>query len=144
MPIYTILRKFDGQSFHDDIKLGRRKFRITRMPKYLMLHMKRFTKNNFFVEKNPTIVNFPIKNLDLGAVIPPDEKKKGNKTAKAKFDLVANVCHDGKAGQGTYRVHVHRKVEDAWYEVQDLRVVEVLPQIVSLSETYMQIYELRN
>lgn len=106
-----------------------------------MLHMKRFTKNNFFVEKNPTIVNFPIKNLDLGAVVPV--QKKNTVQSKAKFDLVANVCHDGKAGQGTYRLHVHRKVEDAWYEVQDLRVVEVLPQIVSLSETYMQIYELR-
>lgn len=30
-----------------------------------MIHIKRFTKNDFFVEKNPTIVNFPIKNLDL-------------------------------------------------------------------------------
>ncbi|GMH34486.1 hypothetical protein BSKO_02320 [Bryopsis sp. KO-2023] len=142
VPIYTILRKFDGQSLNDDIKLGRRKFRLARLPKYLMLHMKRFTKNNFFVEKNPTIVNFPIKNLDLNAVIPVPLKKNG-KNANARFDLVANVCHDGKANEGTYRVHVHRKVEDAWYELQDLRVVEVLPQIVSLSETYMQIYELR-
>ena len=25
------------------------------------LYLQRFTKNNFFVEKNPTIVNFPIK-----------------------------------------------------------------------------------
>lgn len=104
--------------------------------------MKRFTKNNFFVEKNPTIVNFPIKSLDLGAVVPVQQKKNAGQPS-AKFDLVANVCHDGKAGQGTYRLHVHRKVEDGWYEVQDLRVVEVLPQIVSLSETYMQIYELR-
>ena len=29
-------------------------------------------------------------------------------------------------------------MEDVWYEVQDLRVAEVLPQMVALSETYMQ------
>ena len=34
-------------------------------------------------------------------------------------------------------------MEDLWYEVQDLRVTEVLPQMVALSETYMQVYELK-
>lgn len=27
-----------------------------------------------------------------------------------KYDLVANVVHDGKASEGTYRAHIHRKV----------------------------------
>lgn len=33
--------------------------------RYLIFHLARFTKNNFYVEKNPTIVNFPVKNLEL-------------------------------------------------------------------------------
>ena len=53
------------------------------------------------------------------------------------------MVHDGKAEAGSYRVHVHRKVEDIWYEVQDLRVIDILPQMVALSETYMQVYELK-
>jgi len=36
----------------------------------MVLHMRRFTKNNFFVEKNPTIVNFPVKNLKLQDIVP--------------------------------------------------------------------------
>jgi hypothetical protein len=36
----------------------------------MTLHMRRFTKNNFYVEKNPTLVNFPVKNLELRDVIP--------------------------------------------------------------------------
>lgn len=32
--------------------------------------MKRFMKNQFFREKNPTIVNFPVKNLELADIIP--------------------------------------------------------------------------
>ncbi len=43
--------------------------------------MKRFTKNNFFLEKNPTIVNFPVKNLELKDIIPlPEEVLKAGAT----------------------------------------------------------------
>ena len=38
-----------------------KRFELTRLPPYLILCIKRFTKNTFFVEKNPTIVNLPIK-----------------------------------------------------------------------------------
>ena len=38
-----------------------KRFELTKLPPYLILCFKRFTKNNFFVEKNPTIVNFPVK-----------------------------------------------------------------------------------
>jgi len=34
------------------------------------LQFKRFTKNNFFIEKNPTLVTFPVKNLDLKEALP--------------------------------------------------------------------------
>lgn len=40
-------------------------YRIDSLPPYLIFHVKRFTRNNFFTEKNPTIVNFPVKNLEL-------------------------------------------------------------------------------
>lgn len=40
----------------------------------------------------------------------------------SKYDLIANVIHEGKAGQQTggapYKVHVQRSVEKTWYEVQ--------------------------
>lgn len=70
MPIFDLLKKFDGQHTSDDIKAGRRRFRLTKLPSYMVLHIKRFTKNNFFVEKNPTIVNFPVKNLELRDIVP--------------------------------------------------------------------------
>lgn len=70
VPIFDLLRKFDGQRGADAPSVGVRRFRITRLPRFLVLHMKRFTKNQFFREKNPTIVNFPVKNLELADVIP--------------------------------------------------------------------------
>lgn len=44
VPIFNIMRKFDGETVSDDIRMGRRRFRITRLPQFLALHMKRFTK----------------------------------------------------------------------------------------------------
>lgn len=40
----------------------------------------------------------------------------------SKYDLIANIVHEGKAGQQTsgapYKVHIHRGVEKTWYDVQ--------------------------
>lgn len=69
---------------------------------------------------------------------------KAGKSQGSKYDLIANVVHDGLPDTGSYRVHMHRKVEDQWYEVENLRVVDILPQVVALSETYMQVYEQQN
>ncbi|MFS7933972.1 putative ubiquitinyl hydrolase 1 [Helianthus anomalus] len=113
------------------------RYRVTRLPQYLILHMRRFTKNNFFVEKNPTVVNFPVKNLELKDYIPSKEGEE--ERVRSKYDLIANIVHDGKPGEGAYRVFVQRKSEELWYEMQDLHVAETLPQMVALSEAYMQI-----
>eukprot|EP00899_Mesostigma_viride_P029106 jgi/Mesvir1/9380/Mv09831-RA.1 len=112
--LFTILNKFDGQSVHESIKTGKRRYVIQQLPKYLVLHMKRFTKNNFFVEKNPTIVNFPVKNLELKDYIPVPLGEDGA-PLPSKYNLIANICHEGRPSEGTYRVHVHNKAEDLWW-----------------------------
>ena len=45
VPVFQIMRKFDGVTVTDDIRLGRRRMRVTRLPKFLCLHMRRFIKN---------------------------------------------------------------------------------------------------
>jgi hypothetical protein len=60
----ALLAKYDGkttQEFAGQLK----RFRCTRLPPYIILHYKRFMKNNFVEEKNPTIVNFPISGVDF-------------------------------------------------------------------------------
>ncbi|KAL0012164.1 hypothetical protein SO802_007272 [Lithocarpus litseifolius] len=142
VPLFNILKKFDGETITEVVRpcTARMRYRVTRLPQYLILHMRRFTKNNFFVEKNPTLVNFPVKNLELKDYIPLPTPKE-NQKLRSKYDLIANIVHDGKPDEGYYRVFVQRKSEELWYEMQDLHVSETLPQMVALSETYMQIYE---
>ncbi|KAH7674167.1 Ubiquitinyl hydrolase 1 protein [Dioscorea alata] len=142
VPLFNILKKFDGESVTEVVRpcIARMRYRVTRLPKYLILHMRRFTKNNFFIEKNPTLVNFPVKNLELKDYIPLPPPKE-NMKMRSKYDLIANIVHDGKPGEGVYRAFVQCKSEELWYEMQDLHVTETLPQMVALSEAYMQIYE---
>jgi U4/U6.U5 tri-snRNP-associated protein 2 len=69
-----------------------------------------------------------------------------------KYNLLANIVHDSPPETraesladpligGSYRVHLNNKTDDQWYEMQDLHVQEVMPQTISMSETYMMIYE---
>ncbi|CAL1352156.1 unnamed protein product [Linum trigynum] len=142
VPLFNILNKFDGETVTEVVRphIARMKYRVTRLPRYIILHMQRFKKNNFFIEKNPTIVNFPVKNLELKDYIPLPTPKE-NEKLRSKYDLIANIVHDGKPKEGVYRVFVQRKSEELWYEMQDLHVSETLPQMVALSEAYLQIYE---
>lgn len=57
VPLFNILKKFDGETVTEVVRprIARMRYRVTRLPRYLILHMQRFTKNNFFVEKNPTL-----------------------------------------------------------------------------------------
>ncbi|KAF6143596.1 hypothetical protein GIB67_012395 [Kingdonia uniflora] len=116
VPLFNILKKFDGEFVTEVVRptIARMRYRITKLPPYLILHMRRFTKNNFFMEKNPTLVNFPVKNLELKDYIPlPAPKKKAK--LRSKYDLIANIVHDGRPGEGSYRVFVQRKSEELWY-----------------------------
>lgn len=149
VPLFTILAKFNGLTekeyrTYKDSTLKR--FEITSLPPYLILYIKRFTKNTFFVEKNPTIVNFPIRDVDLSDLVSAAE---GGAAAadggRYVYDLVANVVHEGEpaSGKGTYRAHILHRGSGKWYEMQDLHVTEILPQMITLSEAYIQIWERR-
>ena len=69
IPLFQVLQKFNGQTWTDQIGVNshtRKKYIIRKLPQYLILHLVRFTKNNFFnLEKNRSVVTFPVKNLSL-------------------------------------------------------------------------------
>ncbi|KAK3514472.1 hypothetical protein QTP70_018689, partial [Hemibagrus guttatus] len=161
VPLFNILGKFNGNT-EKEYKTYKenflKRFQLTRLPPYLIFCIKRFTKNNFFVEKNPTIVNFPItgngfaffelidffltyfhvSNVDLHEYLTEEAQATEKSTT---YDLVANVVHDGKPSEGSYRIHVLHHGTGKWYELQDLQVTDILPQMITLSEAYIQIWK---
>lgn len=69
-----------------------------------------------------------------------------------KYDLVANITHEspadvGREGkhdplqEGCYKCHVQHKASNQWYEMQDLHVQEIMPQLIGVSESYVLIFE---
>ena len=69
-----------------------------------------------------------------------------------KYDLVANITHTipsevGREGEfdpleeGSYRCHLNSKATNQWYEINDLHVQEIMPQLIGVSESYIMIFE---
>ncbi|KAG5281228.1 hypothetical protein AALO_G00068840 [Alosa alosa] len=143
VPLFNILTKFNGNT-EKEYKTYKenflKRFQLLRLPPYLIFYIKRFTKNNFFVEKNPTIVNFPITSVDLREYLTEEAQATEKHTT---YDLIANVVHDGKPTEGSYRIHVLHHGTGKWYELQDLQVTDILPQMITLSEAYIQIWKRR-
>jgi U4/U6.U5 tri-snRNP-associated protein 2 len=213
-PLVNILQKFNGVSFYDVLSSNgadgdmvtaqKRRYRLKQLPNYLILSLARFKRNNFTNEKNPTIVPFPVKNLDLGPYVYEDDgvlkdkdlptedeilsmnvkqlkeilrkydrldlasnivekqeltnvcidffKRSLPDLLSNKYDLVANITHTvpaevGREGQfdpleeGEYRCHVQHRATNQWYEMQDLHVQEIMPQLIGVSESFVLIFE---
>ena len=117
VPLFACLTKFDGSTFQEMMNGDRRQYVITKLPQYLIIHIKRFSKNTQqYVEKNPTIVNFPVRNLDLAAYTQLSEEDQA-KGVQTKFNLMSSTQHDGQPESGTYRTYVHFKANDQWSAV---------------------------
>jgi U4/U6.U5 tri-snRNP-associated protein 2 len=54
-----------------------------------------------------------VKNLELKDYIPLPTPKV-NEKLRTKYDLIANIVHDGKPGEGSYRAFVQRKSDELW------------------------------
>lgn len=108
--LFNILSKFNGETekeyktYKDNFL---KKFELTRLPPYIILYIKRFTKNTFYVEKNPTIVNFPIKSIEFKDLLSADLKEKYSQGGS--YDLMANIVHEGQPGAGTYKLHTQHQ-----------------------------------
>ena len=83
VPLCEVLEKYNGHKYTEILRAGyqqRKRYSLLELPPFIIFHLSRFTKNNFYMEKNPTIVTFPVKNLDLrdylklnsGAAFPSD------------------------------------------------------------------------
>ncbi|EPQ60142.1 spindle pole body protein [Gloeophyllum trabeum ATCC 11539] len=145
--IHSVLAKYDGKTTQE-IRGQLRRYKCQRLPPYIILHFKRFTKNMFVEEKNPTIVNFPLRGLDFRDYL--DASPSHPSTA---YDLIANVTHESVAGttrdkeNTVWKVHLRAGSgggdKEKWYQIQDLIVEEIRKEMIFLGETVLQVWERR-
>lgn len=100
IPIFDLLRKFNGTSFTEEVSGGtiiRRCYHIRKMPKYLVFNLDRKGKgrDGLASDKNRTIVTFPARNLEMRELYTPLHTEDAEPSSGTKYDLIANICHQG-------------------------------------------------
>ena len=83
IPLTTLLSKFNSRTPSYPSPHTRTRYALTRLPPFLIIHYQRFTDNAFFTEKNPTLVTFPLKGLDLQDLL---EKEGGDEGRRVEVE----------------------------------------------------------
>ena len=152
VPLLTILGKYDGLKAQERRNTRIRYRLLHPLPPFLIFHIKRFSANKFIAERNPTIVTFMPRSLDIAPYVEP------NPSAYPPgepiwYDLVANITHEavrirddsveGEAEKKIWRVQLRDKSRESWTEVQDLFVDSARAETLFTKESYLQIWERR-
>ena len=152
VPLTTILNKYNGVTAQEH-RAQRKRYRLLHpLPPYLLLHVKRFSQNKFVSERNPTIVTFEPRNLNLSPYVEPDPAHHPP-DEPIWYDLVANVVHEavrsnddvteGSEERKMWKVQIKDKAGDRWVVCQDLFVEGIQSELLFAGETYLQVWERR-
>ena len=97
VPLTTLLNKYNGIAASEKLSHRVRHRLLHPLPPYLLFHIKRFSKNKFVSERNPTIVTFPSpRSLDMSPYVEPNPSV-WPPGEPIWYDLVANVILDATA-----------------------------------------------
>ncbi|KAB8337105.1 hypothetical protein FH972_021409 [Carpinus fangiana] len=152
VPLTSVLAKYDGRSPQEQLNVRVRYRLLHPLPPYLLLHVKRFSANKFISERNPTIVTFAPRSLDMAPYVEPDPAAHAP-GEPIWYDLVANITHEavrmrddsveGETERKVWRVQLRDKARDEWVEVQDLFVEKAAADTLFTKESYLQVWERR-
>ncbi|SPN97619.1 related to SAD1 - SnRNP assembly defective [Cephalotrichum gorgonifer] len=152
VPLTTVLNKYNGVTAQEH-RAQRKRYRLLHpLPPYLIFHVKRFSQNKFVSERNPTIVTFEPRNLDMSPYVEPDPSV-SPPGEPIWYDLVANVVHEAvrmrndvtetSEEKRMWKVQVRDRAAEQWVVCQDLFVERVQSELLFAGETYLQIWERR-
>lgn len=152
VPLTAILSKYDGLRAQERLNTRVRYRLLHPLPPYLLFHIKRFSRNKFVAERNPTIVTFPVRSLDMSPYVEPNPSlyPPGE---PIWYDLVANITHEavrtrddsveGEQESKVWRVQLRDRSREEWWEVQDLFVERERAETLFTKESYVQVWERR-
>lgn len=152
IPLTSILSKYDGLKAQEQLNTRKRYRLLHPLPPFLLFHIKRFSINKFVFERNPTIVTFPVRSLDMSPYVEPNPSVHPP-GEPIWYDLVANVTHEavrirddsveGEAERKVWRVQLRDRAREEWLEIQDLFVERVATETLFTKESYLMVWEKR-
>ncbi|NXA01757.1 UBP4 hydrolase, partial [Nesospiza acunhae] len=93
-----------------------KKFDLWSLPRILVVHLKRFSYSRYWRDKLDTVVEFPIRGLNMSEFV--CDPRAGSYV----YDLIAVSNHYGAMGVGHYTAYAKNKVNDKWYYFDDSSV----------------------
>ncbi|KAK2167839.1 hypothetical protein LSH36_23g05071 [Paralvinella palmiformis] len=115
-----------------------KKFDLWKLPKVLVIHLKRFQFNRYRRDKLDVFVEYPIKGLDMQQWIINSEH------GPALYDLKGVVNHYGGLGGGHYTAYCQNKDTRQWYHFDDSSVTKISEDAVIANSGYVLIYQRRD
>ncbi|KAI9296170.1 cysteine proteinase [Neoconidiobolus thromboides FSU 785] len=118
---------------------------ISRLPDVLLIHLKRFSYEGPFRNKLDTLVDFPLKGLDLEPFIPKYAPKSNILSPKGiplgnSYDLYAVSNHYGSLTGGHYTAYVRSGYGGKWHCYDDSRVTIINEKEVITKAGYNLFY----
>jgi U4/U6.U5 tri-snRNP-associated protein 2 len=154
VPLTTVLQKYNGITAQERTN-NRMRYRLLHpLPPYLIMHVKRFQANKFLQsQRNPTIVTFNPRALDMSPYVEPDPSLHPH-GEPIIYDLVANITYEGvKVRDDSVEGEAERKVwkvqvkeggdSNQWWEMQDLFVEKLNADLLATKESYVMVWEKR-
>lgn len=151
VPLTSILSKYNGLQAQEYLNTRKRYRLLHPLPPYLLFHIKRFSTNKFVSERNPTIVTFDARNLDMGPYVEPSPNHSMGEPIW--YDLVANIVHEavrgredsveGETEKHAWKVQIKDRGREEWLQIQDLFVEKTQRELLYLGESYLQVWEKR-
>ncbi|GLJ47751.1 hypothetical protein SUGI_1008530 [Cryptomeria japonica] len=112
-----------------------KKLDLWRLPKVLVVHLKRFSYSRSMKNKLETLVNFPIHDLDLTKYV---ARRHG--LQRHLYQLYAVSNHYGSMGSGHYTAHVKLLDENRWYNFDDSHVSPISEDEIRTPAAYLLFY----
>eukprot|EP00041_Stephanoeca_diplocostata_P030259 m.910458 g.910458 ORF g.910458 m.910458 type:complete len:1322 (+) comp23723_c0_seq3:81-4046(+) len=106
---------------------------IWKLPKILIIHLKRFYFEGPFRSKIDTLVKFPMGNLNMA------EHCKGTATGSSQYNLFAVSNHFGNLEGGHYTAYCKNVFDHMWYDFNDSTVTRTNGPICT-KESYVLMY----
>ncbi|CAD5218340.1 unnamed protein product [Bursaphelenchus okinawaensis] len=115
-----------------------KKLDLWKLPKILIVHLKRFNYSRYSREKTDTEISIPVKNFCATSINP--------KQKQVKYDLIGVCNHMGGLGSGHYTARAINKTTNRWADFNDSSASlcgELHDPLVS-REAYWMVYRQRS
>ncbi|XP_014814915.1 PREDICTED: ubiquitin carboxyl-terminal hydrolase 4 isoform X3 [Calidris pugnax] len=114
-----------------------KKFDLWSLPRILVVHLKRFSYSRYWRDKLDTVVEFPIRGLNMSEFV--CDPRAGSYV----YDLIAVSNHYGAMGVGHYTAYAKNKVNGKWYYFDDSSVSLASEDQIVTKAAYVLFYQRR-